>query len=146
MKSALLGKQYRDGEIVCHQGELGNCMYIVQFGSVELIRRDNENEFCLGVVGTGDSFGEAALLELELRPFTARAVGETVVLSVDGRAFLSRIHEDASFALNIIRKMSRRIRDLESALIRSTDLSQVAALTTAAPPRNKPGAATSSQS
>ncbi|MGI9100999.1 MAG: Crp/Fnr family transcriptional regulator [Terriglobales bacterium] len=128
MKAALLGKQYRDGEMVCHQGELGSCMYIVQFGAVELIRRDNENEFCLGVVGTGDSFGEAALLELELRPFTARAVGETVVLSVDGRAFLSRIHEDASFALNIIRKMSRRIRDLEAALIRSTDLSQVAAL------------------
>src|SRR5512135_705449 len=110
MKAALLGKQYRDGETVCHQGELGNCMYIVQFGSVEFIRRDGENEFCLGVVATGDSFGEAALLELELRPFTARAVGETVVLSVDRRAFLNRIHEDASFALNIIRKMSRRIR------------------------------------
>ena len=128
MKAAILGKQYRDGEMICHQGELGNCMYIVQFGSVELIRRDSENEFCLGVVATGDSFGEAALLELELRPFAARAVGPTVVLSVDRHAFLHRIHEDASFALNIIRKMSRRIRDLESALVRSSDLSQLASL------------------
>ncbi len=126
MDSTLLGKHYSDGEMVCHQNELGNCMYIVQFGSVELIRRDGENEFCLGVVGTGDSFGERALLELELRAFTARAVGEAVVLSVDRRAFRHRIHEDASFALNIIRKMSRRIRHLESLLIRSTDLSQVA--------------------
>ncbi len=129
MDAVLLGKHYCDGEMICHQNELGNCMYIVQFGTIELLRRDGENEFCVGEVSTGESFGEAALLELELRPFTARAVGEAVVLSVDRRAFLSRIHEDASFALNIIRKMSRRIRDLESSLIRSTDLSQVAALT-----------------
>ncbi len=128
MDAALLGKHYHDGEMICHQNELGNCMYIVQFGAVELLRRDGENEFCLGEVATGDSFGEAALLELELRPFTARAVGDAVVLSVDRRAFLNRIHEDASFALNIIRKMSRRIRDLENALIRTTDLSQVAQL------------------
>ncbi len=132
MKAAFLGKRYRDGEVVCHQGELGNAMYIVQFGTVELIYRDEENEFCLGTVSTGDSFGEAALLELEIRPFTARAVGDTVVLTVDRRAFLARIHEDASFALNIIRKMSRRIHDLEEALIRSTDMSQVAALTATA--------------
>ncbi len=135
MKAALLGKHYRDGEIICHQGELGNCMHIVQFGSVELIRRDGENEFCLGVVSTGDSFGEAALLELELRPYNARAVGPTVVLSVDRAAFLHRIHEDASFALNIIRKMSHRIRDLESALIRTSDLSHITELASSAKAR-----------
>ncbi len=125
MKGALLGKRFADGDVICHQSELGNCMYIVQFGTVELIHRDNENEFCLGTVSTGDSFGEAALLEMELRPFTARAVGECVVLTVDRGAFLARIHEDASFALNIIRKMARRIVQLQSALIRSTDLSMV---------------------
>ncbi len=133
MRTGLLGKRYSDGEVICHQSELGNAMYIVQFGTVELIHRDNENEFCLGTVSTGDSFGEAALLELELRPFTARAVGETVVLTVDRGAFLARIHEDASFALNIIRKMAKRIVQLQTALIRSTDLSHVAVLTAAAP-------------
>ena len=134
MIATLLGRQYRDGEMICHQGELGNCMYIIQFGSVELIHRDAEHEFCLAVLDTGDSFGEAALLEHEIRPVTARAVGEAVVLSVDRRAFLHRIHEDASFALNIIRKMSHRIRDLESALVRSADLGH---LTTAAAVANK---------
>ena len=132
MKAALLGKHYHDGEIICHQGELGECMYIVQFGSVELIHRDAENEFCLAVLDTGDSFGEAALLQQEIRPATARAIGDAVVLSVEKRAFLHRIHEDASFALKIIRKMAQRIGELERALVRSTDLSQIAAHTAAA--------------
>lgn len=127
---SLVGKKYRDGEIICHQGELGDCMYIIQEGEVEMLQRTGENEFCLGVLEKGGSFGEGALLEDAVSPLTIRALGETVVLTVARHAFLRRVHEDPAFALNIIRKMSSRIQWLEAALIRSAnvgDLSTIAA-------------------
>jgi CRP-like cAMP-binding protein len=119
---SVLGKSFRDGEVICHQGELGDCMYIIQQGSVELLQRTAEHEFCLGVLEAGDSFGEGALLEDSIFPITIRALGDTVVLTVARHAFLRRVHEDPSFALHIIRKMSSRIRWLEAALVRSANV------------------------
>ncbi len=125
---SVVGKKYHDGEIICHQGELGDCMFVIQEGEVEMLQRTGENEFCLGVLEKGDSFGEGALLEDAVSPLTIRALGDTVVLTVARHAFLRRVHEDPAFALNIIRKMSSRIRWLEAALIRSANLGDLSAV------------------
>ena len=127
---SVVGRKYRDGEIICHQGELGDCMFIIQTGEVEMLQRTGENEFCLGVLEQGDSFGEGALLEDAVSPLTIRAIGETVVLTVARHAFLRRVHEDPAFALNIIRKMSARIRWLEAALVRSANVGELTTVTT----------------
>jgi CRP/FNR family transcriptional regulator, cyclic AMP receptor protein len=131
---SVVGKKFRDGQTICHQGELGDCMYIIQEGSVELLQRTGENEFCLGVLEKGDSFGEGALLEDAVFPITIRALGETVVLTVARHAFLRRVHEDPAFALHIIRKMSSRIRWLEAALVRSANVGELGA-TLVGPPK-----------
>lgn len=134
MESTFLGRVYRDGEVICRQGELADCMYVIQEGHVEVLLRRGEHEFCMAVLQAGDFFGEAALLDQATRLGTARAIGHTSVLSIERRIFFQRIHEDASFAMKIIRKMSRRIRRLEEMLISMGDaqLAEVAALQLAA--------------
>lgn len=127
MTSGILGKQYQDGEVIVRQGELGDCMYVIQEGEVEVIQRHGEKEFCLAVLGPGDFFGEMAVLDKEIRPATVRALGNTFVLSLEKRTFLQRMHEDASFAFRIIKKMSHRIRQLEAALVRTADISTLEA-------------------
>lgn len=122
MTNAMLGRQYHDGDIIVRQGELGDCMFVIQEGQVEVIQRHAEKEFCLAVLGPGDFFGEMAILEREVRPATVRALGDAYVLSLEKRAFLQRMHEDASFAFQIIKKMSHRIRQLEGALVRTADI------------------------
>jgi CRP-like cAMP-binding protein len=37
MSSAALGRFYEDGEIVVRQGDLGDCMFVVQDGEVEIV-------------------------------------------------------------------------------------------------------------
>jgi CRP/FNR family cyclic AMP-dependent transcriptional regulator len=123
--SRYLGNIYRDGDVVCRQGELGECMYMVQEGRVEIMVRRGDKEFCLGMLEKGDFFGEATLLEQAVRPATLRAVGDAVVLTVEKKAFLHRLHEDPSFAVKIIRKMSRRIHQLEQSLMRSADMPEL---------------------
>jgi CRP/FNR family transcriptional regulator, cyclic AMP receptor protein len=122
-----LGKHYDDGEVIVRQGELGDCMYVIQEGEVEVIQRHGDKEFCLSVLKAGDFFGEMALLEKEVRPATVRAVGNACVLLLEKRTFLHRMHEDASFAFRIIKKMAHRIRQLEMALVRTADIGTIEA-------------------
>jgi len=80
------------------------------------------------VLEAGGFFGESGLFEKEsVRPATARAVGDTCVLSIEKKAFLDRIHEDPSFVIKMLRTMSRRIRELEAMLVSTADVQSGAA-------------------
>lgn len=116
--SGLVGKQYADGAVVYHQGDRGSCMYVIQGGEVEVVQRVGDKEFCLAVLGDGDFFGEMALFEEEVRSSTARARGDVWVFTLERASLLERIHQDPSLAFRIIERMSRRIRELETALVR----------------------------
>lgn len=118
MTRGLLGRVYRDGEVIYHQGELGSCMYVVQEGEVELLHRRDDKEFSLAVLGAGDFFGEMALFDRDVRPTTVRAVGDVTVLTLEKRNLLRQMHEEPSLALVLMEKMSKRLRTLEKALIR----------------------------
>ncbi len=118
MYTKTLGKLYRDGEAIVRQGEMGESIYVIQSGEVEVIQRKGDKEFCLAVLGEGDFFGEIALLDQEAHSASVHALGEVRVLTLEKRGFLRRIHEDPSLAFKIMQKMSRRVRELETALIR----------------------------
>jgi len=121
MGSNALGRLYSDGQIIVRQGELGDCMYVILEGKVEVLQRKEEQEYCLAVLEKGDFFGEMCLFDQGVRTTTVRALGGAILLTVDKRTFVQRLHEDASFAYKIVRRMARRIRDLEAMLIQFAD-------------------------
>ena len=118
MEKGALGKVYQDGEVIVKKGDVGDCMYVIQVGRVEVVQQDGDKETRLALMGDGDIFGEMALFDREPRSATVRAVGEARVLTVDKRTFLSRVHQDPSLAFRILQKMSHRIRDLNNELSR----------------------------
>lgn len=113
-----VGKRYGDGEAVYRQGDRGDGMYVIMDGHVEVIRREGDAEFCLATLGPGDFFGEMGLFAEDVRSASVRAVGAVTVFTLEKASLLQRIHEDPSLAFRIIQKMSERIRDLETSLIR----------------------------
>ncbi|HSE15035.1 MAG TPA: cyclic nucleotide-binding domain-containing protein [Candidatus Deferrimicrobium sp.] len=115
-KMGELGKVYNSGEIIVRQGDVGECMYFIQAGKVEVIRESDGKDVKLAELGQGEFFGEMALFEKGVRSATVRPLGEVRVLSVDKRLFLRKIHEDPALAFRIMQKMSRRIRDLDKEL------------------------------
>lgn len=117
--SGVLGKVYREGEVIIRQGDAGDCMYVIQRGEVEVLRREGDKEYCLGVLGPEDFFGEMALFDQEVRSATVRALTDTWVLSLEKRNFLQRAHEDPSLAFRLLEGMSQRMRELEQKLIHS---------------------------
>ena len=119
MNTSALGRTYADRECIIRQGEVGECMYVVQMGKVEVVRKEGEFEVSLAVLEEGDFFGEMALFEQEVRSATVRAMGECQVLTVDKKTLLGRVQEDPSLAFNILRTMSHRIRKLNGELVRA---------------------------
>jgi CRP-like cAMP-binding protein len=116
-----LGKIYRDGEEIVRQNEIGDCMFVIQEGQVEVLSELDDDEFRLGLLGPGEFFGEMAIVEKQARAATVRAVGEARVLTVDKRTFLRRVQEDPTLALNILRTLCQRIRALDTEIAELRD-------------------------
>jgi CRP-like cAMP-binding protein len=116
MGKGALGKVYADGEAIVRQGAVGDCMYVVQSGRVEVVQMTDLGEQHLAYLETGDFFGEMAVFEKETRSATVRASGEARALKVDKKTLLRRIKEDPLLAVNLLQTMSHRIRDLNAEL------------------------------
>ncbi len=112
-----LGKVYEDGETIIAQGDVGDCMFVVQTGRVKVIREDRGSEAQLAILGRGDTFGVMALLDQERRSATVRALGEARVLTVDKRTFLRRVREDPTLAFHTLRSLGDRVRLLSAEVV-----------------------------
>jgi CRP/FNR family transcriptional regulator, cyclic AMP receptor protein len=111
-KSAL-GKKYADGEVIIHQGDPADCMYVILDGEVEIILDDQRDDSLrLAVLSEDEVFGELALFENATRIATAKAMGDVRVLSVDKKNFLQWVGEEPTFTLKILMKMAERTRTL----------------------------------
>jgi CRP-like cAMP-binding protein len=112
METGALGNEYSDGEVIIRQGELGDCMYVIQEGQVEVIVELDDNSVRVAIRNPGDFFGEMAIFEREVRKATVRSLGRARVLKIDKRNFLRRVHEDPSLAFRLVQSLSARIREI----------------------------------
>ena len=116
MDDGVLGREYADSAVICHQGEPGDRMYVIQAGRATVLREEGGVEVVVGELKTGDVFGEMAIFDRQPRSATVRAKGAARVLTLDKRAFLRQVHEDPSLAYRILESMSLRIRRLDAEL------------------------------
>ena len=113
MDHSALGRVYADGEVIVRQGEVGDCMFTIQEGRLEVLaHHEGRGDVRVGIMEKGAIFGEMAIFEHEVRSATVRALGEVRVLTIDKKTFLRRVQEDPSLAFNLLRNMSQRIRRL----------------------------------
>ncbi len=113
-----LGKSYSDGEVITRQGDVGDCMYVIQQGKVQVLVEEDGVETPLRVAGEGEFMGEMAIFDHEVRSATLRALGEARLLTIDKKNFLKRVHKDPSLAFRLVQTMSKRIRDLSGQVAR----------------------------
>ena len=122
METGELGRVYEDGEVIVRQGDVGDCMYVIQDGEVEIISEENEEEILIATRSEGDFIGEMAIFDRDVRSATIRAKGKVRILTVDKKNFMRRIHEDPSLAFRIVETMSHRLRELQAEYIRLMEI------------------------
>ena len=112
------------GRFFFRERDPADCMYVLESGTVAVVKDWAGREMLLRHLGPGDCFGEMALLDLFPRSASVRAVDECRAMALTP-AHLYRLfeHDAAQFALiqmNIGREMSRRLRQSDEELFRLT--------------------------
>ncbi len=118
MGKGALGKVYQPGEVITRQGDVGDCMFVIQEGQIQVSIEQDGVVTPLRVAGEGEFVGEMAIFDRCVRSATLQALDEVRVLTIDKKNFLKRIHEDPSLAFRIVQTMSRRVRELGGELVR----------------------------
>jgi NADH dehydrogenase len=85
---SIMREHFEAGAVVFHQGDLGDRMYVVMDGKVEVVQQLPEGqEVVLATLKDGQWFGEMALFNDERRGATVRAVTNVNTLSLDRSTF-----------------------------------------------------------
>ena len=96
MTSGSLGRVYEDGEILMRQGDVGDVMFVIQEGEVEVVHERDGRETPLAVIGEGGLVGEMAIFLHEPRTATVRARGRVRALTVDEQRRPGRLRRMSS--------------------------------------------------
>lgn len=114
-------RRYTAGEPVFEEGELGDSLYVIVQGEVEVVRRDGAGEARpLSVLGPPSFFGEMSVIDKEYRSATVRARTEAVLLRLTAQhlALFRQEHRDGFtfVVINIARNLSARLREANARL------------------------------
>jgi DASS family divalent anion:Na+ symporter len=103
--------EFQEGDIVCRQGEPGDCLFLLTSGrlGVHVHELDGGASRRIDSLGPGDFFGEMALLTGEPRSATIRTEMPSRVLRLDRERFEALVRAQPSSFLAIARVLSRRL-------------------------------------
>jgi CRP-like cAMP-binding protein len=102
-------RDYPAGTVLFREGEVGDAMYVIQSGSVEIRRTVADQERVLAVLPAGEFLGEMALLNKRPRSATAVVREPSRLLLIDGRVFEQMLRGRVEIAIRMIRTLAGRL-------------------------------------
>ena len=81
-ESGIRKQHFEPGDIIFQQGDLGDCVYVIEEGQCEALREHNGKQELLASLDRGAYFGEMALLSNRTRNATIRACTAMDVLII----------------------------------------------------------------
>jgi CRP-like cAMP-binding protein len=112
-------RRFGAGEVIFSQGDLGDSLYVIEAGEVEVSRSERPG-VPLAVLQAGACFGEMALIDREDRSATARARGPVTALQLSAEGFTTfRSYSRDGFTfvvINVARVLSSRLRETSAQL------------------------------
>jgi CRP-like cAMP-binding protein len=100
---------FNDGEALCHQGEPGDSVFVIDEGEVEVTIRADGAPIRLARLGKHDLFGEMAVICNLPRTADVRARGPLKVLRIEGDVFLQLVTANPDAALGVMRVLTERL-------------------------------------
>jgi signal transduction histidine kinase len=116
------------GEWLMREGEIGDALYAVVEGGIEITVKSGEQEVVLAVRGPGEVIGELALLEQTPRSASGRAVQDTRLLKIGKEAFKQMLAASPAAALALLHTFNTRLRGTEAMLRQSEKMASLGTL------------------
>jgi len=109
--AALDRRAYRKGQVILHQGDQGDSLFVVVSGRVRIYTLSPDgHELSVWICDEGDFFGEMALLNGQPRSASAEAMQPTEVLLLHRQAFRNFLLSNPQAAIHTIETLSLRLR------------------------------------
>jgi general stress protein 26 len=115
VSAQLSATQYGEGDIVVRQGAPADKFFIIASGEVEVVREDLGVSRTIARLGSGQFFGETAILRDAPRNATVRALTNTTLLVMDRDTFRSVVTQSLATSSNFDRVMTERLEELSRA-------------------------------
>ncbi|MGM0576566.1 MAG: Crp/Fnr family transcriptional regulator [Myxococcota bacterium] len=106
-------KRVREGEDFFREGEVGGEVYVLDRGTVEVLKGKGERTFRLMRLRAGDCFGETSLLAVMPRSASVRALEDCEAICLHNRDLYHLYEHDpeqfAILVMNMGREVARRL-------------------------------------
>ena len=109
-------KNFQPGDYIFKEGETGGYAYLLEEGSVEIVKLTPKGLSVLVTLQKGTLFGEMAIIEGGLRSAGATAATSVSVKEIDSSDFLAYIQGKPQVALNLLKRMSFNLRETNKKL------------------------------
>jgi len=106
-------RRFRRGEVIFHQGDPGDALFIVMSGSIKIsLPSDTGDEAILATLRPGDFFGELALLDGAPRSASASALTPTEAVILPRDRFRELIATETGFRDALLASIAGELRRL----------------------------------
>lgn len=113
LASQMRRRRFRRGEVIFHQGDIGDSLQVVASGSVKIMLASAEGEEAIiATLQPGDFFGELAILDGAPRSTTATAIEATETLALPRERFLELLAEDPRIGQALLQALAGELRRL----------------------------------
>lgn len=103
---------------VFREGDVGKAAYVVDAGSVAIIKAVEGTEMRLATVGLGGLFGEMAILDGSPRMASARALEDSILVVVPRQTIDSKLNKSDPSLGTIFRVLVQNLRNVHHAYIK----------------------------
>lgn len=108
-------RTYVAGDCVFREGEYAMCAYIVESGSVDVMKHAFGGPVRVKRLGKGELFGEMALIGESCRTATVNAAEDTTLLVVEPETLRRKLEAADPVIQRMVRILIVRLRDQTSA-------------------------------
>jgi len=104
-------REYNKDEIIFHQGDESNEMYIVVKGKIRIFKTSPAGgETSISIFASGDIIGEFATIDHQPRSATAKAIVPTILLQIRSEKFVAYMRQIPDLALALAKLLTEKTR------------------------------------
>ena len=104
-------RKYPKNSMVILEEEFGDIIFIILKGTVKITRVNDEGkEVILALLGTGEIFGEMAILDGEARSANALAQEDCELLAIQKSEFLNLLRRNFKISFALMCELAKRLR------------------------------------
>lgn len=111
---------FAGGQEVCHQGDLGDAMYVILGGTADVLIDTPGGQIAVAEMKKNSFFGEIAILCDVPRTATIKARESLATLKISKDMFYRLVAEFPQMAVEIMRELAHRLEDTNQKLRAAT--------------------------